>query len=343
MKVGISSYGVYIPKYRIKSDEYVKVWGYFAAARVKEKAVARFDEDSLTMAVEASINALENAGLQPESLDALYFATTTPPYEEKLLSASLASSLGCRKDIALADYTNSTRDGVTALLSCMDFVRSGRGKWALAVASDNPISTPESDLEHGLGASATAFLVGSGDVIAEFEDACQVGWESWGGRFRRYGKKHTVVLGITPLERVEYTGLLSYVIKRLMEKRNLKIKDVKYLVLHQIDGRMPYRIAASLGFNDEQIRDSMLVSLVGDTGVCSSLIGFVNVLDKAEPGDRILVASYGSGAGADAFTLIVSGNKSGKSFPSISDYLESREYVDYATYLRWRRILLTET
>jgi hydroxymethylglutaryl-CoA synthase len=337
-EVGIIGYGVYLPKYRIKSDEYIKSYGYFAAAGINEKSIARFDEDILTMALEAANNSLLNAGIEPNDLDAIYLGTTSAPYEEKMISSTLSSMIGAVKDIALADFTTSTKAGTTAFLTCVDFIMAGRGKYGMAIASDSPISSPLDDAEHPCGAGAAAFVIGTSNILAKVESIHQLGFEMWGGKFRRRGERFSTRLYIPKLEQEEYLFTISSIINKILKKVELTIDEIDYIVFHQPDMRMIGRVRRRVMIKDEQISPGIICTDVGDVGAASALLGLASTLDIAKIGNRILVISHGSGTGADAFILSVC-KRPNQNVPMIKEYLDSKEYIDYMTYLRWRRFL----
>lgn len=112
---GIVGCGVYIPRLRIKREEYQKAWAYFAPRWLEEKSVVGFDEDAITMGVEAAANAFRNTKLDVSHVDAAYFASTSPPYSEKQNASTLAAALGCRSDTAALDMTSSAKCGLSAL------------------------------------------------------------------------------------------------------------------------------------------------------------------------------------------------------------------------------------
>jgi len=341
MGVGILGYGVYIPKYRIKAEEYTRAWGYFAAPGVSEKSVPRHDEDAVTMAVEASRNAMKRAGIEPAQLNAVYMGSSSSPYGEKLVSSTIATAIGVPKDVCVSDFGASAKAGTAALLSCIDLVGSARGKYGLAVGSDCPVGRPGDDIEHALGAGAAAYIIGSESLVANFEGAHSFGAENWGGRIRRDGIRFVEDPGIARLREIEYEQSLASAAGGLMRKINLKPENFSHAVLQQPDARFPLRAARVLGLTEGQISTGLVAPGLGDTGTSSPLIGLAAVLDKARPRERLLVVSYGSGAGSDALAFgIEQGIEDSRTkAPLVDDYLMDKQYVDYLTYLRWRRVL----
>ena len=111
MNAGIVAYGAYVPIYRLSRVEIAKVWGTRMAKG--EKAVANCDEDCITMAVEAGMDALK--GVDPSTVDALYFASTTAPYREKKSAGVIAAALDLRRNIVTADFVNSLGAGANAV------------------------------------------------------------------------------------------------------------------------------------------------------------------------------------------------------------------------------------
>ena len=341
MSIGILGYGVYIPQYRISKAEYVKAWGQFAAAGIEEKAVSGFDEDSVTMAVGASMNALNHAKVDASKLNAIYFASTSSPYAEKLVSSTIAMALGAPSRVSVADFTSSTMAGTSALLMSLDFVASGRGGFALVVASDCPHADPGDFLEHPLGAGAAAFVVGEGTPIATIEDSDCATIEALGERFRKKGEKSIETLGIPAYTRAVIINTVTSSVKALLDKMGRKPSAFNFVVLPQFDGRLPLRIARKTGFEETQFIPSMIVSQVGDAGAASPLIGLAKVLDEAKPGHKVLVASYGAGAGSDAVSINVNEEimKRKGGVPSVKDYLADKKYIDYIHYLKIKKMI----
>ena len=82
---GIVAYGAYVPFNRLKRAEIGKTLG--VPAGKGERAVASYDEDAVTMAVEAARSCLR--GASKTEIRTLYFATTSPPYVEKLNASTI--------------------------------------------------------------------------------------------------------------------------------------------------------------------------------------------------------------------------------------------------------------
>ena len=118
---GITSFGAYIPFYRLAHKEIARAWG--GRAGEGERAVANVDEDSVTMAVEAVRDLLGNS--DGREVDGLMFATTTSPFTEKQASALIATAADLRNDIRVADYSGSLRSATTATLAAIDSVKAG--------------------------------------------------------------------------------------------------------------------------------------------------------------------------------------------------------------------------
>ena len=107
-----------------------------------EKTVPFYDEDSVTMGAEASLDAIDHAGISPEEVDAVFFGTTTNPYLEKQGSSTIASIAGLRTDAVVMDITGSVRSGTAAMLACLDALNAGRIESGLVGGADMLIGEP---------------------------------------------------------------------------------------------------------------------------------------------------------------------------------------------------------
>ncbi|MFC2019777.1 hydroxymethylglutaryl-CoA synthase [Chloroflexota bacterium] len=333
MTVGIVGYGAYLPRYRIKADEYLKVWETFGAPGVKEKSVPKYDEDVATMSVEAAKNAIMQSGIKPEDIRAVYLGDSYGPYVDKPSAPAIAVALGVKSDVRTADFTASTKSGTAALLAACDKVRAGDDGYALVVAADAAIAAPDRNLEHGLAAGAAAFIVGSDAPLAVLEGAYSVAAETYGERFRlpwdQYTRDHELRVGY-------FQESVTAALKGLLARIGKESADINHVIIQSPDARTPARAVARFKFEKEQLAVGNLAPQTGNLGACSTLFSLAHVLDSAGVGERIVLASYGPGS--DALSLVVE-KSSSASVKKVADYLEDKEYIDYVTYLKERRFL----
>jgi 3-hydroxy-3-methylglutaryl CoA synthase len=329
---GIVSYGAYVPIYRLSRELIGKEWGTVPGRG--EVAIASYDEDSLTMAVEAVLDCLK--GFDHRQVDALYFASTTSPYREKQCASIIAAVADLRRDVYTADFGNSLRAGANALKAALDALSSGSAKQVLVVAADCRLPAPDSELEGNLGDGASAILLGSSDTIANIEGSYSVFSESmdvWRREQDHYPQ--------TWEDRFTATGYVQAVQQAgsgLLRKHNLTAKDFGKLVCNG-NARRQVDAASKLGFDTKtQLQDSMFDNL-GDTGAAYGLMILVAALESAKAGDRILFLDYGDGC--DAYLLHVTelvsklGARRG-----VKRHLTSKMMLpSYGKYLRFRDML----
>src|SRR5512136_638151 len=169
MAIGISGYSAYIPRMRIKKEDYAKAWGSFSASGVAEKSVMGFDEDVLTAAAKVSKRALESVPMTPDKVTRFAIASTSPPYLEKLLSGTVMVSVGMPNNALSSDHITSTRAGTEAMLAGFEHIAANPKGMALVAAADSPLASMWDSLEHALGAGAAAFVLSADNLIAELE------------------------------------------------------------------------------------------------------------------------------------------------------------------------------
>ncbi|MBC7110568.1 MAG: hydroxymethylglutaryl-CoA synthase [Archaeoglobi archaeon] len=330
---GIVSYGAYIPRYRIRVEEIARVNGLL----VRQKSVPGLDEDAATMAVEASRIALERRKIEPWKIGAIYVGSESHPYAVKPTATIVSEAICSDHKLTAADFEFACKAGTAALQVCLSLVKAGMVEMALAIASDTSQGAPGDALEYTAAAGSAAFVVGRESVIAEIEETCSFTTDTpdfW----RREGMPY-------PSHGGRFTGEPAYfrhvleASRMLLEKLGRTPEDYDYAVFHQPNGKFPLRVAKILGFKEEQLKPGLLVPEIGNTYSASSLLGLCAVLDIANPGERIFVTSFGSGAGSDSFSILVTDEieELRDSRPKIEDYLRSVEYLDYGMYLKFRR------
>jgi 3-hydroxy-3-methylglutaryl CoA synthase len=298
--VGITSCGTHIPWYRISHKTISSAMGWLNPATPPgEKAVANYDEDSITMAVAAGMDCLNN--LDREKIDGLYFATNTSPYAERQGAGIIATALDLSSDIRIADFAHSTKAGTTALVSACEAVKAGAAKNMMLCASDCRLGKPGSAQEHVYGDGGAALLMGDSGVIASLEGYHSVSYD-FVGHWRADGEDFERSLEDRFVQDEGHTKFISQAVSGLLGKYQLSIKDLAKVIYPSPNARLHAAIGRRLGAEPQQIQDPMLAS-VGDTGAAHPLMMLVAALEEAKPGDKLLVASYGSGSDALFFQV----------------------------------------
>ncbi len=298
---GIVSFGAYIPWYRLSRQTILWTMGWFNPAVLLpgKKAVAGYDEDSITMATEAGVDCLN--GFPREKIDALYFATTTAPYKERQNAGIIAAALDLREDIRTADFTDSVKAGTTALLSAYEAVLAKGAAQVLVAAADTRLGKMGSAQEHYFGDAAAAFLLGEENVIAELK-----GFYSLAYDFVDHRRAQKDVFDRSWEERwmrdAGYTKFIPQAIAGLLKKYGLNISDFAKVVYTCPYNREHAAIGKKLGLSPEKIQDN-LMSEVGDAGAAYALLMLAAALEEARPGDKILAVSYGNGCDALYFEV----------------------------------------
>jgi hydroxymethylglutaryl-CoA synthase len=342
--IGISGYGVYVPRYRIKVEEIARVWGEDAdkiksGLGVSEKSVPHLDEDAATMAVEASRRAVHHAAIDPNDIGALFVGSESHPYAVKPTATIVSEAIGATPHLMSADFEFACKAGTTAMQCCMGLCGSRMIDHGLAIGSDTSQSKPGDALEYTAGAGAAAYIISRDEVIAQIEDTYSYStdtpdfWRRQHAEFPSHGGRFTG-------EPAYFKHVIS-ASKELMKTMGLEAKDFDYAVFHQPNGKFPLMAAKILGFGKEKLTQGLLTPIIGNTYSGASMIGLASVLDVAKPGERILVTSFGSGAGSDAFSIKVTEEiekKKQRVFP-LSEQIKDKEYLDYSFYVKHRKKL----
>ena len=342
MKTGIVSYGTYIPRHRIDVQDIFKVWRnvtpeIFDKMSLKERAVLLPDEDSLSLAVAAAKQALERSGLKREQIGAVIFGSGTNPYATKAAATIVQDGLGLRNDIISYDLQFAGKSGTSAMIAAVALVEAGFVDYALAIGSDtiNRHTAPGTQMEYRASAGAFAAIVGQKNTLAQLE-----GFNSYASDltdyFRLEGERY-IQLGGGWIGFVSNWGFLEHVVpaaEGLFKKMKLDPKkDFNAVAITQANGIQPIMAAGKLGLDMFAVMQNVLTSYIGDCGSASALIPFAHILDNASPDERILVISYGSGAGSDCLTFKTT-KELAKKQPKkglVMEQIEDKIMVDYAT------------
>ncbi len=337
-KVGIIGYGAYIPCYRLPGREIARVWtGGLAESPITEKAVAGIDEDVTTMSIEAARNAIKRAQILPTLLRAVWVGSESHAYAVKPTSTIVAESIGASPNIQAADWEFACKAGTEAVQASIGLVGSGMGQYSLAIGMDTAQGRPGDALEYTAASGGAAFVLGPADEACAIYNGSYSFVTDTPDFWRREGEAY-------PSHADRFTGEPAYfrhtlaAATTLMDMLGTASSDYTYAVFHQPNVKFPTRAAQMLGFTPSQIKPGLLAGHVGNVYSGSCMLGLTATLDIANPGDRILMVSYGSGAGSDAFDITVTGLIGAKQAlaPTTQDYVARRVEIDYATYCRYR-------
>ena len=337
--VGITSYGAYIPRFRMSRKVISSAMGWFnPAALPGEKAVANYDEDSITMAVAAGVDCLNN--LERDKIDGLYLSTTTSPYREREDAGIIASALDLRPDIRTADFSDSAKAGTAALISACDTVKVGSVERLLLCASDCRLGKAGGAQEQIYGDGAASLLVGNSKVIASLEASHSVSYD-FIGHWRGESDEFDRTWEDRFIRDAGYSKIIPEVISGLLQKCKLNISDISKVIYACPYAREHAAIGKKLGADPEQIQDHMLAS-IGDTGTAYPLMMLVAALEEAKPGDKILVASFGNGSDALLFQVTQEIEKV-RDKRGIKGYLASKQDLDnYEKYVSFHDMIPME-
>jgi hydroxymethylglutaryl-CoA synthase len=340
--VGIVGYGSYVPRYRIKVEEIAHQWGkdpevVKRGLLLQEKTVPGLDEDTITISVEAAKNALKRADIAADEIGALYIGSESHPYAVKPSGTVVAEALGIVPNVHVADYEFACKAGTEAMFVAHGLVKADLLKYAMGIGADTSQGAPGDALEFSASAGGSAFIFGKDQIIAEVIDTFSYTTDTpdfW----RREGAFY-------PLHGGRFTGEPAYFKhvlgagSAILEKSGYQASDFAYAIFHMPNGKFPLTAGKKLGFTKEQMKPGWIVPLMGNTYSGSSPTGFSATLDVAKPGDMILLVSFGSGAGSDAFIFKVTEriNEVRNKAITVKELLEKhRIYLDYGQYAKYR-------
>ncbi|MEM3085914.1 MAG: hydroxymethylglutaryl-CoA synthase [Halobacteria archaeon] len=338
----ILSYGTYIPRNRIAVEEIAKQWGknpddIKRGLDLVEKSVPDTDEDTVTISVEAARNALRRVNFPPSRIGAIYVGSESHPYAVKPTATIVAQAIGASPQMTAADYEFACKAGTAAIQTCMGLVGAGMIPCGMAIGADVAQSQPGDALEYAASAGAAAYIIGKPDgseALAAIEATHSFTtdtpdfWRRDGAPYPHHGGRFT--------GEPAYFKHVTSAAKGLFQMLGTGPGDYDYAVFHMPNGKFPARAGAELGFKREQMEPGLIVRRLGNSYSASSMIGLAAVLDIAKPGQRIMVTSFGSGAGSDAFSLRVETaiEKYRGKVPTVADFSKSVRRLTYAEYAK---------
>ena len=302
--VGLSAWGAYAPRLRLQRKSVTAANAWIApglAGKAKgERAMANWDEDALTMAVEASRDALGPSD-DRSHVDAVYFASTTAPFVDRLNAGIVSAALALEHSASSADITGSQRAGLTALAQALSAVKAGAAKTALVAAGEHRRARAASSAELDHGDAAAAFLVGQGDTVADFlghgaltadfidhfrgaDSEFDYGWEE------RWIRDEGIIKLVPPA------------IKDALAAAGITGAEVTHFCFPSTFAGMAANVAKAVGIPAEAVRDN-LGAVMGEAGSAHALVMLAHALEQAKAGDIIVAAQFGQGAEALVFKV----------------------------------------
>jgi 3-hydroxy-3-methylglutaryl CoA synthase len=339
--VGILSFGAYIPRLRLQRKAIAAANAWFNAglrglAR-GERSMANWDEDTVTMAVEAARDCL--AGVDIASVGSLTLASTTHPFDDRQNTSIVAGALNLRPDVHSLDVAGSLRAGTSALATALA-AAPGRAGQALVMAGEHRLAKAASAQEMQYGDGAAAFLVGPGAPMATL-----VGMHGetvdFVPQFRARDRAHDYAWEERWVRDEGYLKIVPRVVAALLARTDTPPAAVSAFILPCTLSRIVPGVARAVGIPEAAVRDN-LAAVCGDTGAAHPLVMLAHALEEAKPGDLILVAAFDSGCDALLFR-VTAAVASLRGRRGVSGSLALRkEEVGYQKYLAFNGLVTLE-
>jgi 3-hydroxy-3-methylglutaryl CoA synthase len=300
--VGILSFGAYIPQLRLQRKAVAAANAWFNPAlrgmAKGERAMANWDEDTVTMSVEAARDCL--AGFDAAAVASLSLASTTHPFDDRQNTSIAAGALNLRPGLRSLDVGGSLRAGTSALGAAFAEARGANGH-ALIVAGDHRQAKAASAQEMHYGDGAAAFLIGTGQPIATLVGAHSETVD-FVPQFRARDRAHDYAWEERWIRDEGYMKIVPRAVAALLKQTGTAPASVGAFILPCTLSRVVPGVAKRLGLGEAAVRDN-LAAVCGDTGTAHPLVMLVHALEEAKPGDLILVAAFDSGCDALLFRV----------------------------------------
>ena len=302
-KFGILSVGAYIPRRRLQRSVIHAANSWFAPnlrglAR-GEKAIANWDEDSVTMAVDAGRDCL--AAAPDIDVSSISFASTSLPFADRLNAGIVKEAVNLSNETSAVDITGSLRAGTSSLLQAFKGTDT-----TLCLAADNRKARPGSEGEMLMGDGGAAVLVGEGTPIATLRGSHSVTID-FVDHFRASGEEFDYVWEKRWVRDEGFMGILADTINQALDKFGVKAVNIDHVLIPLPGRSLPPKLVKALGFNPDAVADGLYAN-VGFTGTAHPLLMLADVLGTAKKGETILLTGFGQGA--DVLLLEATGEAS---------------------------------
>ena len=328
---GITGFGGYVPRLRIQRSAIASAHAWMAPSLRSlakcRRAFTAWDEDSVTMAVEAARDTL---GTQQRSgIGSVQLASTTLPYADLQHSPFIAAALNLGSQVNTLDIAHSQRAGVAGLLGAL----RQQQVQTLYVAADNPRGRPASAQELAYGAGAAAFTLGTEQVLAHLLGSASVS-ALFVDHFRPVQSSYEYVWEERWVRDEGYMKLVPQAVQAAMDDAGIQASQVNHFILASPLRGIAAAVARSIGIDAQAVADGLEADL-GYCGTAHPLLQLAHVLENAQPGQLIVLAGFGQGC--DALVLQVSAHI-GRFKPqrgisgALADGIEHNEYLRFLSY-----------
>lgn len=347
-RVGLVAYSTALPQQKVLTStiaqSQAKNYNLVKSLGVLSKTVPSVDEDTITLATDAGKIALDrflSNGGKLNDISTLLIGSESHSYAVKPSGTIVKTALGLSDYLSMADLQFACKAGSQSLQIAAAYVQAGMVKNAMAIGVDTAQARPGDVLEYTAAAGAAAFILGSEEngnqllaellatksVATDTPDFWRKPKESYPQHFGRFTGEPA------------YFKHVSMATKALLAEVNLQATEIDFCVFHTPNAKFPQQVAQQLGFTTQQLALSLVVKEVGNTYAAASLLALSQILDIAPAKSKILVCSYGSGAGADAFLFetskyLVSQRKKYRKL--LAEQMAALKTIDLATYQKMR-------
>jgi hydroxymethylglutaryl-CoA synthase len=339
--VGITAFGGYVPRLRLSRQAIVEANAWFnpGIARLGkgERSMCNWDEDSLTMAVEAARDCLGDAG--PADLQALTLASTTLPFNDRQNASIVATALNLDEDLTTLDVTSSQRAATSGLVNALHAL-AGHGGTSLFVGAEKRRTKAAGTQELLFGDGAAALLLGSDGVIAEFLGAHQVAVD-FVDHYRGQDESYDYNWEERWIRDEGYAKIVPRALDGLFAKTGTTAADIDRFVMPSVMGAVPGRIAKQVGIDADAVHTTLHAEM-GESGAAHPLVLLVHALEQATAGQTILVIGWGQGCDALLFKVTDGLAKMAPRRGIAGSLARRREVTNYNKFLAFNDLILRD-
>ena len=302
MTAGITAYGAYLPRLRLARKSIVEA-NAWAAPELRrhgkgERTMCNWDEDTLTLAVEAARDCLGER--DRNALAGVHLASTTLPFADRQNAGIVATALALREDLATMDVASSQRAGVTGLAAALGMAAQGTGE-LLFIAADSRSTRAGAMQELQFGDGAAALTVGRENVIARFLGSHSVSID-FVDHYRASNREFDYTWEERWIRDEGYARIVPKAIAGLLARTGLAAADFQHFILPCVLPKVAEQLAKKTGFPESSVVDALHANC-GETGAAHPVLMLVAALERAKPGERIAVLGFGQGCDALAFEV----------------------------------------